>query len=205
MQRGPRACGSGQIMSLKENVEALLLPSPTLLTQKCVVVFLHYSHLDSCIDLVGETGEALICFIPCSVSVCNQRPLLLLLSYLRLKRKKTGRCSSPQATDSRNEENRGWELEWKGTRTHACIHTQKHSDTHMHAQAYTLTHMSQSMLQDHTASAVTCSVNMSEGVYWILITEDWVALGEKTNKPHRVTGRGGKGPREGFPSVIQVQ
>lgn len=97
-------------MSLKENVEALLLPSLTLLTQKCVV-FLHYSHLESCIDLVGETGEALICFIPCSVSVCNQRPLLLLLSYLRLKRKKTGRCSSPRATDFRNEQNRGWELE----------------------------------------------------------------------------------------------
>lgn len=61
--------------------------------------------------VVCETGEVLICLAPCSVPVCNQTPLLLLLSYLRLSREKTGRCSSPQATDFRNEENREWELE----------------------------------------------------------------------------------------------
>lgn len=55
---------SGQIMSLKENAEAFLLPCSTVLTQNVMfVVFKYYSHLESCIDLVGETESALICFI----------------------------------------------------------------------------------------------------------------------------------------------
>lgn len=35
----------------------------------------------------------------------------------------------------------------------------------VHAKGYSLTHMSESVLQDHTGSAVTGSVNMSEGVF----------------------------------------
>lgn len=36
---------------------------------------------------------------------------------------------------------------------------------YMHAKAYVWTHTSESVLQDHTGSAVTGSVNMSEGVF----------------------------------------
>lgn len=55
---------SGQIMSLKEKAGAFLPSSSTVLTQNVMfVVFKYYSHLESCIDLVGETESALICFI----------------------------------------------------------------------------------------------------------------------------------------------
>lgn len=39
------------------------------------------------------------------------------------------------------------------------------AQTHTHAKGDILTHTSESVLQDHTGSAVTGSVNMSEGVF----------------------------------------
>lgn len=109
-------------------------------------------------------------------------------------RKKTGRCSSPQAADFRNEENRGWELQWKGTRMHACIHTHT---------AYTLTHMFECVARSHGR----CCYMQCKHVWGCVLNTHyrglgklWERLGEKTNKPHRVAERGG-----GSPSVIQVQ
>lgn len=46
-----------------------------------IVFFLHHSHLEFCCDC--ETGGF---DNPRSVSLCNQIPLLCLLSYLRLRR-----------------------------------------------------------------------------------------------------------------------
>lgn len=59
------AHGSGQIMSLKESAGAFFCsPGSTVLAQNVMFVFLkYYSHLESCIDLVGETESALIRFI----------------------------------------------------------------------------------------------------------------------------------------------
>lgn len=50
---------------------------------------------------------------------------------------------------------------------HVCIQmcAQPPERGYIHAQAYSVAYMSESMLQDHTAGTVTCSVNMSEGVY----------------------------------------
>lgn len=57
------ARGSGQIMSLKEIAGAFSLPGSTVLTQNVMFVFFkYYSHLESCIDLVGEMESALIWF-----------------------------------------------------------------------------------------------------------------------------------------------
>lgn len=52
---------SGQIRSLRQNAGAFLLPGSTVLTQNVMfVVFKYYSHLESHVDLVGETESALM-------------------------------------------------------------------------------------------------------------------------------------------------
>lgn len=48
--------------------------------------------------------------------------------------------------------------------THVHVYTYRHTQTHTHAHTHTYFD-TPSVLQDHTACAVTCSVNMSEGVY----------------------------------------
>lgn len=130
--------GLGAQVKFTENAEAPWLTYPSQLTQICVCFFRYTINTWIVAATACETGRFLICLIPCCVCVCNQIPLLLLLSYLRLGRENTGRCSSPPATDFRNGETREWELEWKRTCLHACIYRHTHT---VYAQAYTLTHV----------------------------------------------------------------
>lgn len=100
LQRGrPRACGSGQIMSLEGkrwcSCSAYRHPyslypslSPSFFEtdstdMKMFVFFLHCSHLEG-------RDDAYICLVPRFVSACSRRPSPEhLLSYERLKREES--------------------------------------------------------------------------------------------------------------------
>ena len=94
---------------------------------------------------MGETGEFLICLIPCSVSVSNQTPLLLLLSYLRLRRGKkklAGVLTLRLQTSEMSKIEAGSWNEREHADMHVYIHTHKthiHTHTHTHTHAHTRT------------------------------------------------------------------
>lgn len=194
MQRGPRACGSGQIMSLKENAEALLHPGPTLLTQKCVFSW-HCSHLESWSDLVGETGEAVKYAPFLALFLCVTKDLCYFYCLIWDWRGKNLAGVLSLRLQTRNEQNRGWELEWKGTRTSAGIQTHKHSSTRTRVRTsiYFDTHVWENVARSHSQ----CCYMQCKHVWGCVLNTHyrglgklWERLGEKTNKPHRVTGRG---------------
>lgn len=89
---------------------------------------------------MGETGEALICLIPYFVSVCNQTPLLLLLSYLRLRRGKKLAGVLPlrlQTSEMRKIEGGSW-----NEREHAYMHVYIHMNiAAAHTHTYFDTHV----------------------------------------------------------------
>lgn len=196
MQRGPRACGSGQIMSLEERRwSSFLPPGPTRLTQKCLYFYIVHT-LKPASTSWARRGEALMCSVSCFVSACNQRPppcIYCLIWDWRGEGKKNLAGVHPLGQTSEMRK-------IQGGNTHTHIHTPKHCTTHTNAQVrtsiYFNTHVWEYVARSHGQHCYMqckhvwgCVLN----THYRGLGELWERLGEKTNKPHRVTGRGGEG------------
>lgn len=85
--RGAR--GSGQIMSLKESAGAFFAPRLNCTGTKCYVCLFKILFTPGELHRpCGGDGVSFNMLHSCPVSARNQTPLLFLLSYLRLKRRK---------------------------------------------------------------------------------------------------------------------
>lgn len=203
MQRGPGACGSGQIMSLKHNAEVSFAPRPDSAdTKMCFFLTLFTPG-----ELQRPCGRDSGGFNMSHSSPCVTKHLhyfyCLIWDWRGGKKKLAGVLPLRLKTS----EMRKIEGGSRNEREHACMHVYIHT----HAQAYTLTHMSECVARSHGQRCYMqckhvwgCVLN----THYRGLGKLWERLGEKTNKPHRVAERGGEGPGgwgEASPSVIQVQ
>lgn len=145
----------------------------------------------------GGDGVSFNMLHSCPVSARNQTPLLFLLSYLRLKRRKKELAGVLPlgATEIRNEERREWELKLKEEPTYACRDT-SNQETRTCKRLQFDTYVWECVARSHRQRCYRqckhvwrCVLN----THYRGLGKLWERLGEKTNKPHRVFERGGKG------------
>lgn len=163
------------------------------------VVFKYYSHLESCIDLVGEMESALICFILAPfLRVTKHLYYFFCLIWDWRGEKKNWQVFFPlgqQTSEMRKEESGSWNKR-KNPRMHAGIRPTKEAQTHTCKRLHFDTHVWECVARSHRQRCYRqckhvwrCVLN----THYRGLGKLWERLGEKTNKPHRVFERGGKG------------